>query len=94
MKKDMFQEARAELMRRYPGKHIQVGKTVNQFAYWSHVRAQLKKKFPNIDCKKQESRPKISEVREELENASDTWRTIMKEKLSKMYHLSGVIQLL
>ena len=83
LKKELFNETREELMRKYPGKHILVGKTVNQFDYWAHVRKHLKKKFTNIDCKKPASRPSQAEVRAELKKASDVWREDVKKKLSK-----------
>lgn len=80
LKKELYAQSKHQLMQKYPGKAIQVGKSANQFAYWKHVREHLKGKFSKM---KGTDKPSQAMVKAELRVASEAWSTSIKQQLGQ-----------
>lgn len=84
LKKELFAQSKHQIMQKFPGKAVQIGKTANQFAYWKHVRDHLKQKFAKVKGAK---KPSQAMVKAELRAASEAWSTSIKQQLD--YNSSG-----
>lgn len=80
LKKELFAQSKHQLMQKYPGKALQIGKSANQFAYWKHVREHLRQKFTKM---KGANKPSQAMVKAELRAASEAWSTSIKQQLGQ-----------